>query len=66
MAKLKNLPRSGSKFWDGARTFKKEMGKAPPCEHFFEYSRGREVVCKKCNIGYILRTERVKNGKIVI
>ena len=65
--KLPDLPPSNHSFWKGARTFKKEMGKTKPCEHYFEHRVGREVVCKKCNIGfYFTGKEYLKDGQIEI
>ena len=65
--RLPDLPSSNNKFWQGARTFKKEMGEIKPCDHYFEYRGAREITCKKCNIGYyLLGNERVVDGKLVI
>ena len=65
---MSDLPGSNSAFWMNARKHRTEIIKSPDCEHHFEYGVGREVVCKKCKIGYYLNPNQgyVKEGKLVL
>ena len=64
--KLPDLPASSDEnFWlDG---YKQRIELKPPekCEHRFIGGRGHEVICKKCNIGFIVGAPfKLKDGRI--
>ena len=60
------LPASDHKFWDGAEKIRSQMTKLDPCKHSFVQSRGREVNCNKCNIGFYLTAgAKVRDGSLV-
>jgi len=63
-SRLKPLPESTDKFWDGAdKTLSKP--KEVVCEHYFEMVSGRQAECQKCHIGFFLGPkEHVKDGHI--
>jgi len=62
---LDNLPPTGSKFWDKARTQTIEIVQPPECEHEFRRVNGREVECMNCHAGFVLEPGwDVKNGHI--
>ena len=64
--KLPDLPKSNTRFWDKADKFQRDVSTLPTCEHYFEV-RGKEIVCRNCNIGYIRDGRvKVKKGKLVV
>jgi hypothetical protein len=64
--KLADLPKSESKFWEKADKHQREMADLPKCGHFFEH-RGREIICRNCNVGYYASPGmKVKKGHIYI
>lgn len=67
VARLPDLPKSNSKFWDKAEKYQVHLQRKPKCEHYFEYKNAREIACKSCPVGYYLSgRERLKDGKILI
>jgi hypothetical protein len=35
------------------------------CDHYFEMRSGREIICRKCNVGYyITYGDKVKDGHL--
>jgi hypothetical protein len=62
---LDPLPKSSDDYWQGADINKHELKETPRCEHFFVRTKGTEVECKKCRMGYFLTPEfEVKQGHI--
>ena len=51
---LSNLPPSDDEYWDGADTTKTTMVESPKCKHYFVYTKGIHVECRKCGVGYFL------------
>lgn len=63
--KLPDLPSTRSKFWDKADTKVIKVDEFKPCKHYFVRASGREIFCRKCNIGfYADQNTEVKEGKI--
>ena len=64
---LPPLPSSNDKFWDKARKYRTEFVKREPCEHYFKYRGANQVVCEKCQVGYIFTgKEYLIDGKIEV
>lgn len=63
--KLDPLPKSDDEYWEHADINKLILTDSPKCEHYFVRTKGVEVECHKCRVGYFLSPEfLVKNGHI--
>lgn len=63
-AHIRDLPPSKDDFWADADTHINKV-EHKKCGHLFARRSGREVVCEKCGVGYIIDGRFYLNGRHV-